>query len=234
MYAGGPAGGGGGLLMLRDLEASFIYFPQRAYDARPEDFGLSSERTLTRVGRRREARGVVDPRPRQDGRPLLPRQRREHQPPSGAREAPGRVARPRRLSRGLPRLRDEQRKAGRGRPLRGRRGDLPGRRRARVPARSDRALRGVPRQRRRDRDGPAAPLPGADPRDAVPVGRRDGEGDLPVRARRLSSARGSTTRRRSRAWPSRSSSWPPKETTSCRPAMRGGSSSSRRRRRTSS
>ena len=29
--------------MLRNLEASFIYFPQREYDARPEDFGLKSE-----------------------------------------------------------------------------------------------------------------------------------------------------------------------------------------------
>lgn len=31
------------LLMLRGLEAGFIYFPQRAYDARPEDFGLAAE-----------------------------------------------------------------------------------------------------------------------------------------------------------------------------------------------
>jgi len=31
------------VLMLRELEASFIYFPQRQYDARPEDFGLAAE-----------------------------------------------------------------------------------------------------------------------------------------------------------------------------------------------
>ena len=31
------------ILMLRELEASFIYFPQRQYDARPEDFGLAAE-----------------------------------------------------------------------------------------------------------------------------------------------------------------------------------------------
>ncbi len=29
--------------MLHNLEASFIYFPQRRYDARPEDFGLAAE-----------------------------------------------------------------------------------------------------------------------------------------------------------------------------------------------
>src|SRR6266540_4183662 len=31
------------ILMLRELEASFIYFPHRQYDARPEDFGLAAE-----------------------------------------------------------------------------------------------------------------------------------------------------------------------------------------------
>src|SRR5712691_1344162 len=31
------------VLMLRELEASLIYFPQRQYDARPGDFGLAAE-----------------------------------------------------------------------------------------------------------------------------------------------------------------------------------------------
>jgi fermentation-respiration switch protein FrsA (DUF1100 family) len=36
-------GTGALVLMLREIEASFIYFPAREYDARPEDFGLTAE-----------------------------------------------------------------------------------------------------------------------------------------------------------------------------------------------
>src|SRR5437762_1895233 len=36
-------GTGALILMLREIEASFIYFPAREYDARPEDFGLAAE-----------------------------------------------------------------------------------------------------------------------------------------------------------------------------------------------
>jgi fermentation-respiration switch protein FrsA (DUF1100 family) len=36
-------GPGALFLMLRGLEAGFIYFPQRAYDAKPEDFGLAAD-----------------------------------------------------------------------------------------------------------------------------------------------------------------------------------------------
>ncbi len=36
-------GAGALILMLREIEASFIYFPAREYDARPEDFGLAAE-----------------------------------------------------------------------------------------------------------------------------------------------------------------------------------------------
>jgi fermentation-respiration switch protein FrsA (DUF1100 family) len=38
------------ILMLRNLEAGFIYFPQRAYDARPEDYGLAAERLTLESG----------------------------------------------------------------------------------------------------------------------------------------------------------------------------------------
>ena len=131
-----------------------------------------------------------------NGPALLSRQRREHQSPAGALEAPGRVSRPRRFSRGLPRLREEHRDPAR-RPLRRRRGDLPGGGRARVPGRSDRALWRVSRLRGRGRDGPAASLPGRDPGDARSCRSPRWRRRSTPSCRGLSFARASTTRRRS-------------------------------------
>lgn len=43
-------GAGALLLMLPNLEAGFIYFPQRGYDARPEDYGLAAEKLTLEPG----------------------------------------------------------------------------------------------------------------------------------------------------------------------------------------
>ena len=170
-------------------------------DAAPRDDaggpGTRRRRARGRHRGRRPSLRLVDPGQRKEGAPLLPRQRRQHRGPSGAREDPELPVRARRFPRRLPRLRAIPGLAVRGGHLPRRPRGLRRRSVGRLSFGADRGFRRVPRRRRRGGSRPAMGMRGPGARGAVPVDSGRRAHSLSVRAGVASSGAASTTSRRS-------------------------------------